>query len=212
MRAYRSARELQQTVDVLLAAQIALLGLRVLGWIVVTIGGASELSHTIVRGVALSSPFLVLLFAATAVALLAWVYRAAANLPALGAGERLAPWLAVALLVVPVANLAAAPWVLHTLWVASDPTPPPARRSQALVRGWAAALGLSLAAGLMVGDPRWDGLRTVAAWSLAQAALALAAAAACLAILRAVQRRQDEQWLDLERRRAVPEPAADRLR
>jgi hypothetical protein len=33
-----------------------------------------------------------------------------------------------------------------------------------------------------------------------------------IAVVRGIQRRQDEQWLDLERRRAVPQPSADALR
>jgi hypothetical protein len=213
MRAYRSARGVQQTVDALLAAQIALLGLRVLGWIVVTIAGASELSRMVVRGVALSSPFLVALFLATTVAFLAWVYRAAANLPALGVASRpLEPGLAVALFFVPLGNLFAAPWVLHALWAGSDPTPPPERRSRLLLTGWALALALAYLAAATVADPRWGGARTAAAWALLSPALSLVAALACLTIVRAVQARQDAQWEDLEQRRAVPAPLADRLR
>lgn len=212
MRGYRSARELQQTVDVLLAAQVALLTLHVIGWAIVALGGPWALTQMIVRGARLSSPILALLFAGTAVAFLAWVHRAAANLPALGAGDGLRPGLAVALFFLPMGNVLAAPWVLHTLWVASETTPPPERRSRALVIGWAAALTLSIVFAAPLGRFGAHVTRGLAAWALLTAALRLGAGLACLAIARAVQRRQDAQWLDLEQRRAVPAPAADRLR
>jgi hypothetical protein len=40
----------------------------------------------------------------------------------------------------------------------------------------------------------------------------LLAGLACLSAVRAIQRRQDEQWNDGELRRAVPQPTAEALR
>jgi hypothetical protein len=55
---------------------------------------------------------------------------------------------------------------------------------------------------------RADGVSLVAL----QALLALLAARAAGLLVRDVQRRQDEQWLDRQRRRQVPRPSADALR
>jgi hypothetical protein len=62
-----------------------------------------------------------------------------------------------------------------------------------------------------VGAPmhgRSDGVTLV----LLQAALAVLAAASAIAVVRDVQRRQDEQWKDRARRARVPRPSADTLR
>jgi hypothetical protein len=80
------------------------------------------------------------------------------------------------------------------VWLASDPTPP---RRGWLVLGWWPPL---IAAWLTL------------AWPLVSAALLLGSALSLVAIVRDVQRRQDEQFFDEERRRAVPVPTAETLR
>jgi hypothetical protein len=168
------------------------------------------------RGARVAPAVLEVIFLCATVAFLVWVHRATANLQALGAPEdRLTPASAVALCVIPLINVGATPWVLHTLWVESGWVAPPRWRTRGLVLGWAAAIAVSgfcasnaeiLRRRSSVLEERW------LVWSALAIALWLAAAVACLAITRAVQRRQDEHWLDLERRRAIPHPSADRLR
>ncbi|MGZ3408093.1 MAG: DUF4328 domain-containing protein [Polyangia bacterium] len=195
MSGYVSARPRAQLVDVLLAAQIALYALRVAGGVVVAVAPDGELGRMLERGARLSVPFLLVLFIAATIALLFWLDRAARNLPSLGARTTIAPEHVVGVFFAPLVNLAAVPYVLRHVWLASDPTPP---RRGWLVAGWWATLLLAGAGGL---------------WASAfGAALMLASAACLLGIVRDTQRRQDEQILDEELRRAVPLPTADALR
>jgi hypothetical protein len=212
MQRYVSARERATLVDALLAVQIALVGLRAVGWVVVGLGWPGELARTAARGAQVSQPFVWVLFAATAVAFVAWLYRAAANLPALGAEGCLMPELAWLVLVSPVLSVLVFPRVVWRVWMASDPTPPPARRVHAWMAAWWPPLLASLTIAC-VGLPRsWRLPHEDAGWLALGEGLRVLAAVACAAIVRDVQRRQDEQWNDRERQRTVPEPATDRLR
>jgi hypothetical protein len=211
MRAYVSARGRAQLVEALLAMQAALWTLRFGGWVAVALAPTSDLGRVLVRGAALSSPFVTVLLAVTVVAFAAWLARATANVPAL-TGERL-PSLPVMLAVVtPGVNLILTPHLLWRVWQASDPTPPPARRARRI----SLALWGPLFVALLVahwGLPRpWAPLAREAWLLQVQALAATVAALACVALVRDVQRRQDEQWLDGERRRALPRPAPDALR
>jgi Domain of unknown function (DUF4328) len=197
MRGYVSARSRAQLVDVLLAAQVAILALRTVGGLWTACVPHGELSSMITRGAAISAPFLLVLFIAAAVALLLWLDRAARNLSALGAAGALAPETVVGVFFAPVVNLIAIPWVVRNVWLASDPTPPPAARVRRLLVGWWPTL---LLAGLFEWPP------------FIANGLLLLSARCLLAIVRDVQHRQDEQWLDSERQAAVPQPTADFLR
>jgi hypothetical protein len=194
MRSYVSGRARAQLVDVLLAAQIALYALRFAGALFLLVAPDGELGHMLARGARLSQPFLLVLFIATAIAFLFWLDRAARNLPALGATSPIAPEHVVGVFFAPVVNLCAIPYVVLHVWHGSDPTPP--ARGWLLFGWWPAfvfgAFGLSA--------PLWS------------APLFLVSAACLVGIVRDVQRRQDEQFLDEERRRAVPLPTADALR
>lgn len=199
MPGYVTAQARAQTVDVLLAAQISLLALRVLGWIYVALAGESALSRMIVRGARLSAPLLLLLFLVTAAAFLLWLDRAARNLPALGAREPIEPEHVVGAFLIPVVNFVTAPWVVRRIWIESDPTPPPGGRDWALLVGWWLPLLSSLLLWPLGVPQLVDLLRLVAAGCL-------------LGIVRDVQRRQDAQWLDRELKRAVPLPSPEALR
>jgi len=194
MHRYVSARSRAQLVDVLLAAQIALYALRFAGALFLLVAPDGDLGHMLARGARLSQPFLLVLFIATAIAFLFWLDRAARNLPALGAPNAIAPEHVVGVFFAPVVNLCAIPYVVRHVWYGSDPTPP--ARGWLLLGWWPAfffgVLGLS-----------------TTLWS---APLFLVSAACLVGIVRDVQRRQDEQFLDDERRRAVPLPTADALR
>jgi hypothetical protein len=197
MHEYVSARPRAQLVDVLLAAQIALYALRVAGAAYLGVGGGGGLGIMLARGERMSQPFLLLLFVATAIAFLVWLDRAARNLPSLGAADGRKPIAAehlVGVFFAPIVNLFAAPYVVYHVWWASDPTPP--RRGWLVLTWWPPLI----AAWVTLAGPFVSG------------ALLLASALSLVAIVRDVQRRQDEQFLDEERRRAVPAPTADALR
>lgn len=206
MQPYVPARGRAQAVDVLLAAQIALLVLRAAGWLYVTLVGHSELARVIARGASLSAPFMLVLFVGATVAFLAWLDRAARNLPALGASDAIEAEHVVGAFFVPMVNLVAAPWLVARVWLDSDPTPPPRARMRRLLGGWWATFLAGAAVSVMT-------LRPVApGWLELESLLRLASALALLGIVRDIQRRQDAQWLDLEQQRAVPQPTAEALR
>ncbi len=194
MRSYVSARERAQLVDVLLAAQIALYALRFAGALFVAVAPDGDVALMLARGARLSQPFLLVLFIGTVIAFLFWLDRAARNLPALGARAPIAPEHVVGVCFAPVVNFVAIPYVVRHVWHGSDPTPP-ARGW--LLYGWWAPLVLGT---LGLTTPLWS------------APLFLVSALSLVAIVRDVQRRQDEQFLDEELRRAVPAPTADALR
>ncbi len=194
MRSYVSARARAQLVDVLLAAQIALYTLRVAGALFLAVAPDGDFGQMLARGARLSQPFLLVLFVANAIAFLFWLDRAARNLPSLRAPSPIAPEHVVGVFFAPVVNFIAIPYVVRHVWFGSDPTPP--ARPWLLVAWWATlclgTLGLAM--------PLWS------------APLFLVSAVCLVAIVRDVQRRQDEQFLDDERRRAAPLPTADALR
>jgi len=192
---YVSSRSRAQLVDVLLAAQIAILSLRVVGALYLAVATPQgAFAMMLARGAQLSQPFLLVLFIATAVAFLLWLDRAARNLPSLRARLAIAPEHVVGVFFAPLVNLVAVPYVVRHVWRASDPTPP--------ARGWlwAAWWPPFVGAVLLLGE------------SIVSAPLLLVSAAALVAIVRDVQRRQDGTAADLDQRRAVPEPSADSLR
>ena len=194
MRGYVSARARAQLVDVLLAAQIAILSLRVVGALWVAVAPDGDVGRMLARGARLSQPFLLVLFIATAIAFLFWLDGAARNLPSLGVRGWIAAEHVVGVFFAPVVNLFAVPHVVRHVWWSSDPTPP--------ARGWLLWLWWPplIAGVLTLGIP------------LVSAPLLLVSAASLVGIVRDVQRRQDEVYLDDERRRAVPAPTADALR
>jgi hypothetical protein len=195
MRGYLSAKARAQLVDVLLAAQIAILSLRVVGALYLTVAPPDgDFALMMARGARLSQPFLLVLFIATAIAFLFWLDGAARNLPSLGARGAIAAEHVVGVFFAPVVNLFAIPHVVRHVWRSSDPTPP-ARAW--LLWGWWPSFLLAVPT---LGVP------------MVSAPLMLVSAACLVGIVRDVQRRQDEQFLDDERRRAAPLPTADALR
>ena len=195
MPGYVSARQRAQLVDVLLAAQIAIYTLRVVGALFLSLGNDdSDFGLMLARGARLSEPFLLVLFIGTAIAFLFWLDRAARNLPSLGARGAIAPEHVVGVFFAPVVNLVAIPHVVRHVWRGSDPTPP---AREWLLWGWWPTFVIGAVA---LPAP------------LLSAPLLLVSAACLVGIVRDVQRRQDEQFLDEELRRAVPLPTADALR
>jgi hypothetical protein len=136
------------------------------------------------------------------VTFLVWLHRATKNLPALGTCEpRFKPGTAVGLFLLPVVNLVMPYVVLTALWQDSQPSGDESHRWRraAPVTAWYVAMAVMVLAG------RRDA-QTVALVSGLVAAIAFAN------MVLQLQRRQDEQWLDLERRRNLPQPTAEALR
>lgn len=193
MAPYASARSRAQVVDVLLAAQLALWALRALGGFATALVPESGLGMMFARGAPMSAPFLLVLFIATAIALLFWVDRSARNLPSLGAPKAIASEHAVGVFFAPLFNLVAIPYVVHHVWMGSDPTPPGRRW---LILTWWPSLLLAFAA----------------QQALVTSLLMVVSAASLTAIVRDTQRRQDEQHLDDLLRSDLPLPTGNSLR
>ncbi len=193
MAPYASARSRAQLVDVLLAAQLALWALRLLGAVWTAVAPHGSFCVMFARGARLSAPFLLVLFIGALIALLFWLDRSARNLPALGAERPIASELIVGIFFAPIINLVAIPYAVHHVWLRSDPTPP---RRRWLVLSWWPALILAM----------------VASNPIVTAALMLLSAASLAAIVRDTQRRQDEQFLDEVLLSGVPQPSGDTLR
>jgi len=209
---YESARERATLVYALLAMQIALLGLRAVGWLVIGLDWPGPLARTAARGAQMSEPIVWALFGLTAIAFSGWLYRAARNLPALGGPSGLVPELAWMALFSPLFSLLAFPRVVWRVWMGSDPTPPPNQRSRALMVAWWPPLLVALLIACARLPRSWRLPQEDAGWLALGEGLRVLAAVACVRIVRDVQRRQDEQWDDRQRQRACAEPAADRLR
>jgi hypothetical protein len=168
-------------------------------------------------GVSLAEGVSLLLFIATAVTFSIWVYRAIANLPALGSlSSRFTPSQAVWAFYVPFANLVRGPQVMATIWRESQPPllsdahflKP---RSAGIVTAWAAlwvgGFVLSCALSFVLDDPS----------ALAEAeaffkVVRATAAILCLVMVHRAEGRQREQAVDLERRAGVPRPTGMELR
>jgi hypothetical protein len=149
---------------------------------------------------------------------LVWVHRATRNLIALGAkGRRLyTPEEAVWGFLVPIANLVRGRRVMVMLWTESQPRALdengiPMRVKTTLVNWW---WGLYLVWAIVLGRLEFGHgplAEQLMRWAL-PFVVELTAALLFVRMLRATQARQDEQWDDLQRRAAPPQPTADALR
>jgi hypothetical protein len=103
----------------------------------------------------------------------------------------------------------AVPLVARAAWLETDPTPPVRGRMRAVLWAWYGGFAVALVAIKLLRGQIGRGLALVEVlggigW--------LVAGLACLTAVRAIQRRQDEQFADAELRRAVPAPTAEGLR
>jgi hypothetical protein len=157
-----------------------------------------------------------LVWIATAVLFSTWVYRATANLPALGAvATRFTPAAAVWAFFIPFVNLVRGHQVMAMIWNESQPRPLTfagflKARSIPLVNWW---WGLWIGSRVMGwigelvsdvdGEPTWRGVLLVPS---------AVAAILCLVMVLKADERQREQAIDLERRAGVPRPTGMALR
>jgi hypothetical protein len=218
MRQYRSGRALITALTILVATRLALTTVTLLGWLVVAEGSATPELQIAAAQVGVGADVVGLLaYLAAIVVFLVWVHRATVNLVALGSSSlRITPAGAVWGFFIPFVNLVQGHQVMATLWTESQPLPlgeHSLRRKTTLVNWWwGLYLFMSVAAWfypdkIEPGEVRSAALR-VCVISLTQ----LVAGALFLWVVRATQKRQDEQWRDLELRAAMPAPTADVLR
>jgi hypothetical protein len=220
-----AARGRTTAMTVLVIVQVVLLAIAAVAWLVGAASLDSDLtsaqtSFTAAAGLAGLDQ---LVFWSTAVVFLTWTYRATANLPALGSmSAKFTPGSAVWWYFIPFANLVQGHAVMANIWTESQP---PAvnengfylPRKAMLVHWWWGLYLLTTFGAFFVGvsalgRPSIDALRTVAhgqsIWLIVRAATALM----FLFMIRGAQKRQEDQWQDLERRRTVPQPTAEALR
>jgi hypothetical protein len=223
MDAYVSARGRSIAITVLVILQLVALGLAMAAWAI----GASELGGDLTGAVAaFGSAALLesldgLLFIAATVVFLTWVHRSIANLPALGSMScRFTPSGAVWSYFIPFVNLVRGHQVMATIWQESQP---PAvnengfylPRSAGVVNWWWGLYLFTGVVGLVVANPHPFGVQDLHSLATTQVwlhLLRMTTAVLFLFMVRRAQARQDEQSLDLERQRNVPQPTADALR
>jgi hypothetical protein len=161
------------------------------------------------------------LWLATFIVFLTWVHRSIANLPALGSTScRFTPAWGVKWFLIPFANLVLGYQVMATVWQESQPRAVDEhgyylpRQNNIVSLWWVLAL-ISLVAGLATRQSNVveiAGLRSLGTRQVVLSLVHLLEGALFLTMVRATQKRQDEMWLDLERRRDVPQPSAAALR
>lgn len=223
MESYVSARGRAVAITVLTIAQLVVLTLATVAWAV----GVSNLSGDLTGAAAAFSAaggleiFDSLLFLAATIVFLTWVYRSIANLPGLGSMSCIfSPAGAVWGFFIPFVNLVRGHQVMATIWRESQP---PAvnehgfylPRKTTIVSWWWGLYLFAGVAGLATQNSRPFGVEELRSLATSQVVLHLirmATALLFLLMVRGAQKRQDEQWQDLERRRNVPQPSAEALR
>jgi len=223
MNGYKSGRSLATATTVLVAAQLVLMPVSAVTWLLAAARAAADDP----RGMALMAVLAVLpqtlallCFIAGGIVFLVWVYRSMGNLLALGSTScRFSPAAAVWSFFIPVVNLWRIYQVMATLWVESQPpvineNGYALKPKTTLVNWWWGTYLLGVVVSLFVqGTPHTlEEFRSKALMLSVSTFFQVIIGAQFLWLVRATQRRQDEQWLDLERRAAAPRPSADVLR
>lgn len=216
---YRSARGRATAIQILTAIQLVVLAVAV----VLITAGFSRFGedNTLIRAAGGLEVFSGLLYVATFVVFMTWVYRAVKNLPALGSMScRFTPGGAVWSFIIPILQVVRGHQVMSTVWRESQPPAVDENgfflpRSSAVVNWW---WGMCVV--MVIGDrimANWhpmgiEDARGLLAFDLMVNLITLASGALFLFMVRLTQARQDAQWQDLELRRNVPQPTADALR
>jgi hypothetical protein len=223
MNGYISTRGRALALTILVTLQLFTL----LGAAAAWASGASALDHDLTGAAAAFTTaaaigsFDTLLFIAATVVFLTWVHRAMANLAPLGSmSTRFSPAMAVWAYIIPFVNFVWGHTVMATIWQESQPPAMTdegfyAKRSTALVNWW---WGLYLACiviamSMMFARPFGvEQLHALATKEIIFLVVRAVNALLFILMIRGAQKRQDEQWQDLERRRNVPQPTAEALR
>ena len=204
------------------AIQVVLDSLSVLGCSLLF--GSPETGASIVTMVATGAAQLLsgALYIAALVVFMVWVYRATSNLQALGSREILCtPSSAVWGFFIPFINLVRPHQVMSQIWIESQPAvlnehgyalP---RKATPVSIWWAAIVLGSVITRVIraLPDPTTiDSLHSVATLGILEGVSWSTAGVLFIYMVWNAQKRQDEQWQDLELRRSVPQPSADALR
>ena len=223
LRGYRSNRGLAIAIIVLLAIHASLSVVLSLSWPNVgsLLGGAEPegLGQAIV---ALAVGFAAILqgciFIATAVCFLVWLYKAYANLPALGSESLIfSPKSAVIGWFIPFVNLVQGYKSVHTLYLESQPRPNTLETGFAIPKSarivgfwWGAYLLRGIVSRIADRMSEHDFSGAVG-WLVTSELLDIVAAVLCILIVYRIEKRQHDQHDDLVRR--IPQPIpSDRLR
>jgi hypothetical protein len=190
----------------------------VIAWLVVAV--STDLHTRILASHAglASGRFGFLVYVVALVVFFVWVHRATGNVSALGSPSvRFTPGAAVWSFLIPIVNLWQSHQVMAWLWSESQPGPleneHTLERTTTLVNWWWGVYLFSTVGSLFLvftvrpGDPSGGAMR-LCVICLAR----LLSGTLFLWVVRATQRRQEEQWRDVELRAAVPAPTADVLR
>jgi len=149
-------------------------------------------------------------FVVAVVLSLSFVYRAARNLELIGdAHPRYTPGQSVGWFFVPLLNLYFGHQVLTALWRDSQPVARKATSKAADFSVLAVNVWLGCWVAATAAPFALAGVRVAASVALA---LNMAQGVAFIVVVQGIAARQREQWIDLERRRAVPQPSAEALR
>jgi hypothetical protein len=210
-------------LKVLVLVQVGLLACATVAWSVAVhhLGGDLTAAVSAFSSAALLETTDSLVFLAATIVFLTWVYRAIANLPALGSMScAFTPSGAVWGFFIPFVNLVRGHQVMTTIWQESQP---PAvnengfylPRKSTLVSWWwglylaAGVLGVIVSSGVRVSI---EELRAAGSMQVALHLVRIVTAFLFLFMVHRAQERQDEQWQDLVRQRDVPKPSAEALR
>jgi hypothetical protein len=219
MEAYISARGRATAITVLMILQLAALSLSTVMYLV-ALGDVSSHGEIIVAGGSLEI-LDGLLYLATFIVFMTWVYRSIANLPALGSMScRFTPSGAVWSYIIPIVNAVRGHQVMATIWTESQP---PAvnengfylPRKTTIVNLWwgmMVLLTISSRVTARMNPIGYDELRSLLTMNVGENVIYIIAGSLFLFMVRGAQSRQDEQWQDLVRRQNVPQPTADALR
>ncbi|HEY2746668.1 MAG TPA: DUF4328 domain-containing protein [Polyangia bacterium] len=223
MNGYLSTRGRATALTVLAILQIVALGSAVIAWAV----GAAALDHDMAAAAPAFTVAAVvggldfLLFMAATIVFFTWVYRAMANLAPLGSmSTRFSPAMAVWAYIIPFVNLVWGHTVMAVIWRESQPptvTPEGVytRSKTTLVNWW---WGLYLAGSIIAMTAMFahpvtvEDLTEFATKQILFELLRVVTLILFVLMIRGAQKRQDEQWRDLEGQRNVPKPTAEALR
>jgi hypothetical protein len=227
MDGYRSGRALAIAAIVLVAIQVALDAFGALGFLALRLGSPAGLSIVTSFGTGLAAILSPLLYVTTLVVFMVWVYRAAANLAALGSMNlRFTPSSAVWSFFIPIVNIVQPHQVMSAIWIESQPAVinehgyALRRRATPVSIWWAAiVIGTILTQVLRLDLPDLasatessESLQSLVTLGMVESAIWSIAGSLFMYMVWRAQGRQDAQWRDLELRRAVPRPTADVLR
>ena len=223
MQSFMSARGRSTAITVLVLVQIVALAVSTVAWLagLAHLGGDATAAIAAFGIAGIGETVHSLLFLAATVVFMTWVYRAIANLPALGSMScRFTPSGAVWSFFIPFVNLVRGHQVMATIWQESQPAAVNENgfylpRKATLVNWWWGLYLLAGAVGIATSNSHpftAEDVRSLGETATVLNGVRIVDGILFLLMVRGAQARQDEMWLDLERRRNVPQPSADALR